>query len=260
VSLPTTSLASKDISMRTFYKLTIVLTLSCILAGCVAKIPKDALQLPPQSLQERQLQTRYFETGDEQALLVASSQVLQDLGFNLEESETELGVITGKKHRDARDGGQIAGKIAMAILFGVNVPTDVDQIIRVSLVTKPLDFNKKQTENVTDKLRQKLTRKIREKTQQVLRNELSTELEGRIQENIISSIVDDLSDDFGSEVDEKLKEHLNSGRVAVRITFQRLIYNENRQVSRRESIKDVAVYQEFFSKLGKSVFLEANNI
>lgn len=229
-------------------------------SGCATRIPKEALTLAPESLKDRERQTRYFETGDEQTLLISGAQVLQDIGFNLEESETELGLITGQKHRDATDGGQIVASILLAALTGVAAPIDQDQIIRVSLVTRPLDFNKEQTDKVTDKLRQKLTLKIRNKTKQVLNKELSDGLEGKIQLNLVTSIVDNLAEDFGEAVDNALREHLNSGRVALRVTFQRLIFNTKRQITRRESIKDDKIYHEFFTKLSKSVFLEAHNI
>lgn len=150
--------------MKILIKLTLLILICTTFTGCVAKIPKDALTLAPESLEERERQTRYFETGDEQFLMSSGAQVLQDMGFNLEESETNLGVVTGSKHRDATDAGQIAAAVLVAALTGAAAPVDRDQIIRVSVVTRPLDFNQKQANKVTDKLRQKLTRKIREKS------------------------------------------------------------------------------------------------
>jgi hypothetical protein len=59
------------------------------LAACRTGIPKEALMLSPESLQDRQLQTRIFETDDEKKLLAAAAAVLQDTGFTIEDSETE---------------------------------------------------------------------------------------------------------------------------------------------------------------------------
>ena len=64
-----------------------------MLAACQTAPPQDAFRLPAASLEIRQLQTRRFEDIDEVQLLAASAGVLQDLGFNLDESEVELGLI-----------------------------------------------------------------------------------------------------------------------------------------------------------------------
>jgi hypothetical protein len=161
-------------------------------AGCVDRIPEDALQLSPESLQRRQAQSRYFETRDEIAILSASAAVLQDLGFNLDESETELGLIVASKRRDATEVGQVVGAVIIGVLLGTDVATDDEQKIRVSLVTKP----------------------------------------------------------SGAERE----------RVTVRITFQRFVWDDDGDLSRVEAIDEPEIYQDFFTKLAKSVFLEANTI
>ncbi|MDH3474023.1 MAG: hypothetical protein OEM59_10045 [Rhodospirillales bacterium] len=161
-------------------------------AGCANRIPEDALQLSPESLQRRQAQSRYFDTRDEVAILSASAAVLQDLGFNLDESETELGLIVASKRRDATEVGQVVGAVVIAALLGTRVVTDDEQKIRVSLVTKP----------------------------------------------------------SGAERE----------RITVRITFQRFIWDSDGDLSRVEAIDDPEIYQNFFTKLAKSVFLEANSI
>ncbi|MEI8393959.1 MAG: hypothetical protein WCF85_04430 [Rhodospirillaceae bacterium] len=108
-----------------------------LLAGCQTAIPPEALKLSQESLQLRQLQSRRFDTAEESKLLVASSNLLQDLGFTLEESDTKVGVLVGSKDRDATESGQVAGAIMMAVLFGANMPVDTNQKIRASLVTRP---------------------------------------------------------------------------------------------------------------------------
>ncbi|MBI5450282.1 MAG: hypothetical protein HY940_02900 [Gammaproteobacteria bacterium] len=47
---------------------------------------------------------------------------------------------------------------------------------------------------------------------------------------------------------------------AVRLTLQRVVWNTAGQVSRTETIKNNEVYSDFFDKLGKSVFLEAQRL
>ncbi len=163
-----------------------------LVAGCEQTIPKDALQLSPESLAQRQAQTRRFDTADEAMLLSASAAVLQDLGFNLDESETELGLVVASKDRDATETGQIIGSILIAALTGASVPIDKIQKIRASLVTRP----------------------------------------------------------FGESGD----------KTAVRVTFQRVVWNDAGRISKTEALTEPELYQEFFSKLSKSVFLEAQEI
>lgn len=169
---------------------TLIVIIALGVSACATSIPQEALELRKESLQLRQLQTRRFDTSNEKALLSASAAVLQDLGFNIDESETHLGVIVGSKDRSARDGGQIAGAVAMAVLFGANMPIDDKQKIRASIVTRPI--GKKSTN--------------------------------------------------------------------VRVTFQRIVWNNQGQVSKTESVEDEEIYRQFFDKLSKSIFLNANQI
>ena len=116
------------------------LFLAFLFLSCAPKIPKEALQLSPESLKNRQIQTRRFDT-DETTLLSASAAVLQDLGFTIDESETDLGVIACSKTRDATHAGQIVGAVVVAILTGVATPVDSEQLIRASLVTYPITIS-----------------------------------------------------------------------------------------------------------------------
>lgn len=161
------------------------------ITGCTT-IPKDALTLSPKSLRERQMQTRKYETRDEGKILSACVGLLQDMGFNLDESESKLGLITSSKMRSAENVGQIAGAILIALLGGVVPPVDKEQKMRASVVTCPIGE----------------------------------------QENY----------------------------VAVRVTFQRIVWNTEGKVTKSESIIDPEVYKEFFDKLSKSIFLEDQEI
>lgn len=49
-------------------------------------------------------------------------------------------------------------------------------------------------------------------------------------------------------------------KSSVRVTFQRVIWNTDGDVTRVEQINDTAVYSDFFERLSKSVFLEAHDI
>ena len=162
-----------------------------LLAGCAATIPEEALQLSPDSLERRQTQTRVFETADEAELLSASAALLQDLGFNLDESETELGVIVGSKERDATEAGQVAASVVVAVLFWTSMPWDDEQKIRAAIITRRLE---------------------------------------------------------------------ERNGFAVRLTMQRIVWDTEGQVSKTEPLDEPEIYQEFFSKLSKAVFLEAQEL
>ena len=52
----------------------------------------------------------------------------------------------------------------------------------------------------------------------------------------------------------------DKGSYIARITFQRIVWNSEGQIARVETIKEPEIYEGFFDKLSKSVFLEAFKI
>jgi len=194
VTLPTTHRDSK-------MKKQSILLIVFLMVGCVTPPPIDLFVSTPQLLKQRQLETRRYDEIMDIELITACANVLQDLGFNLENSETKLGVITASKERDASNAGEIAGAIVVGVLTTlVGVPvilsTSKDQTIRVSLVVRPvLDSNS-----------------------------------------------------------EKLAySHF------VRINFQRVVRRTDNRVY-YETLTDPELYINFYAKVSKSVFLEAQKI
>lgn len=108
-----------------------------MLNNCAPMVPGAALQLAPENMGQRLLQSRQFDT-DERTLLSASTAVLQDLGFMIEDSEPAYGLIFCSKHRDASRTEQMIGAFALAMLTGVVPSVDRDQWIRASVVTQPV--------------------------------------------------------------------------------------------------------------------------
>lgn len=172
--------------------LTLCLVSIVLLTGCQTTIPEDVLTLSPEALADRQMQTRKYETKDEAKILTACAGLLQDMGFGIDESETELGVITCSKMRSAVNAGQQVAAVAVALLGGGYMPTDKEQKMRASVITRPIGED--------------------------------------------------------------------GEYVAVRVTFQRIVWNTQGLVTKSESLNDPEIYQEFFGKLSKSIFLEAQEI
>jgi hypothetical protein len=121
-----------------------LLALALVLGGCQTSVQQqtDALTLGPQSAARHQQEMRRYDTKDENSILSASSAVLQDLGFTIEETNAGGGLVVGVKDRDAVEAGQVAGQIFLAAVIaamgGKSDPVwDNVQKIRVSIVTKP---------------------------------------------------------------------------------------------------------------------------
>ena len=163
-----------------------------LLAGCAAVTPEADLTLTPEMLQQRQLQTRRFETTDEQKILKTCAALLQDTGFNIDETDAKLGILTASKERDATDVAQWAVYLTVSVLLGVPIPPDKNQVMKAFVSTRPVGTTGQQ--------------------------------------------------------------------VAVRVVFERVVYNTDRRISKIEALNDPKIYQSFFEKLSKALFLEAHDI
>jgi hypothetical protein len=89
-----------------------------------------------------------FETADATELLSASAAVLQDLGFQVEESARELGFLRAAKERSAREYGQDITRVVVWILttplimgnsLPLMIPVDLHQKIAATLVARPIN-------------------------------------------------------------------------------------------------------------------------
>ena len=172
--------------------LILALTLGPLFAACQTTPAEEALELPPQSLQDRQMQTRRFDGIAEADLLAACAAVLQDLGFNLDESEASLGVLVASKQRSAYDAAKGTMAKLLDWIVDIEIEVDKEQQIRASLVSSPVS--------------------------------------GRPQS------------------------------YQVRVTFQRIVWNTNNEITKRQPLNEAELHQRFFDRLSKSVFLEAHSI
>ena len=216
--------------MRLFHRRAIALTVAVSLTGCVA-IPPNAFQVSPEMLAQRQIESRRFVGIAEEEVLVASSNVLQDMGFNLENSEVKLGILTANKQRDASSAGEIAGAVILAVLFRVAAPVSKSQSIRVSLVVQPAGKE--------SAIAQSYAGATAPTTEAAIDKAVAAE---------------------PAKIAKQVNEAINTpGAYVVRATFQRIVTRTDNSVY-VESIKDPELYQEFFDKLSKSIFIEAQKL
>jgi hypothetical protein len=167
-----------------------------ILAVGCQSVPPEVFQVTPEMLEQRQLETRRYDGISGTDLLSACSNVLQDLGFNLENSETKLGVLTASKQRGAVEAQEVVLSLFVAVLTGAAMPVSKDQTIRVSLVVRPVNDSK------------------------------------------------------GDPLQES---HY------VRVTFQRAVRRTDNSVY-VETVREPMLYQVFFERVSKSVFIEAQKL
>jgi hypothetical protein len=172
-----------------------ILIVMILVVGC-ASPPPHVFLVTSEMLAQSQLETRRYDGIKEADLLSACANVLQDMGFQLENSEPRLGVLTVSKQRDATDAGEIIVSFIVAMLSGTPVPYSKDQSIRAALVVRPVN------------------------------------------------------DSNGDTL---------PGSYYVRVTFQRLVRRTNNSIY-VETLRDPKLYEGFYEKLSKSVFIEAQNI
>ena len=236
----------------------VCILLLCVLGltACAPQIPQDALRLSPESLQDRQLQTRRFETTNNKAMLAAASAVLQDLGFTLEESEVNLGVLTGSKQRDASSGAQMAGAV-FASLLGVNTSVDSRQTIRVSLVMREQNAGQAKT---SSRLRAEDVADIRKDLEKSIAASLKKYASPDDAQKIAASSAATAMRSLETDLNHRLGTSASGGDSIVRVTFQRQIFNTEGQETTAEQIHSPEIYRTFFEKLSKAVFLEAHEL
>lgn len=228
-----------------------------MLTGCGPQVPRDALQLSPESLRSRQIQTRRFDTTDKAAMLTAATGVLQDLGFSLEEAEVPLGVLVGSKKRDATSPTQLAGSLLVAILGGDSAPVDSHQVIRVSMVMRD---SGSAGSGAPETLSEAELNAVRADIEKSVAGKLKKLHSGDVSEKVARQAADNAVNLLRQDLKSMLAVQAGSGESVVRVTFQRLIFDTAGNITLAEQINDPAIYRDFYEKLSKSVFLEAHEI
>jgi hypothetical protein len=82
----------------------VLVAATLVVGACQTPPPKQSMALQPEALAQRVLETRQFDTTDEVLMLRGALIVLQDEGYQLDEMDAELGVLTGTRP----DGGPVS--------------------------------------------------------------------------------------------------------------------------------------------------------
>lgn len=193
----------------------LVLVCTALMTGCARssrEMPTGLFLASENSAAHKADQTRRFETPSSDELLSASAAVLQDLGFQITESDRSLGFLRAAKERSAREYGQEVTRVLVTFLsVGLSVLAGGN-----SLIVLPVDLHQQINASL-----------IAESTQ---------------------------SDDTHQQV---------------RIVFYRLVWrgsgiSGDQRIppgqQKMEMIRDPLIYQQFYARLSKAVFLEAQKI
>lgn len=87
-----------------------------VLAACYSvtaceSLPREAFRLSESALAIREIQTREYESVSDQQILAASTAVLQDMGYAIDEVEEPLGVLSASKRADATSTLEFFGSV-----------------------------------------------------------------------------------------------------------------------------------------------------
>lgn len=173
-----------------------------MMAACET-IPRDAFRPSASTLAVRNMQTKEYAAVSDAAILSASTAVLQDMGYAIDEIEEPLGVLSASKRADAASALEHFGAV-MADSF-------------TCIFTLTFACNGKNYGEVGDVQDIRMT--------------------------LISRPTLD-----------------NDNDVIVRVTIQRIIWDKKGRVSHQQTITDGDVYESFFEKMSKAVFLEQEGL
>ncbi|MDD5505577.1 MAG: hypothetical protein PHR73_02335, partial [Candidatus Omnitrophica bacterium] len=136
-------------------KLSLAIFLSLAVIGC-ATVPTGFLKPGEACLEKRSMQSRQYDTINEEQILSAVAGVLQDLNFTLDDSETKLGLVSASKKASAVSKGQVAGAVLIDVLGalgGVSSNStkncDKSQIVKASVTARPSLDGKRTVVRVT---------------------------------------------------------------------------------------------------------------
>lgn len=130
---------------------TAILGLLMLLLAACETVPRDAFRLPESALSIREMQTREYASMTDVEILSASTAVLQDMGYAVDEIEHRLGVLSASKRADATNKLEAFGTLTLdgitcVLMMGRSCgkrygKIDDVQDIRLTLVSRPQQDN-----------------------------------------------------------------------------------------------------------------------
>jgi len=173
---------------------------------------------PKTQLQVREYQTRYFEVNDKNIIMKAIVNTLLDDGYIIKNVNNELGIITAEKGSAIKEKEARNSSIWTAVIVGAIIILTLGIILLVSKDKK--DSGDKGSSPPPQ----------------------SSNKEELYEKNEIMETTINVSE-------------FSSG-YKVRAVFQKKVLNNRGEITSIENIDDMKFYQDFFSKLDKSIFLQ----
>ena len=123
-----------------FLILSLLMTLTII--GCATSLHRNAFVLNEEALKKRTMQSQRFASLQKKQIMSAVVGVMQDLGFTLDEGDSDLGVFVGSKSRSAVDARQRLSAVLQALGSSNQVVIDKFQKFRLSVIIYPTSDKK----------------------------------------------------------------------------------------------------------------------
>jgi hypothetical protein len=193
------------------------------LTGCATTGP---LRPEPTSLQIRSMQTRDFETKDKAMLIKAAMNLLQDEGFIVRDGDAAIGFLTARRDVDLRKPPASTSLTGTQVALGIGLLAAIGT--GIYLVAKN-------------------ARKQPAEDDQKARSFENPQTPAEPQDRMRTTECTVTLTPFGEA-------------TRVRVNFEEQVTNDANQVTQAGPIRDAAVYQAFFEKLDKSLFLERETV
>ncbi len=130
--------------LKYLFIVSIAVSTATMLTGCVAHLHPNAFVPDAEALKKRAMQTQRIRSVKKQQLMSAIVGVVQDLGFNLDETDSDLGVFVASKSRTAVDSKQVASAIFQGLFSNNNqIVIDKHQRFRISVIAYPVSNQRK---------------------------------------------------------------------------------------------------------------------